>query len=446
MAGVSAVFVLLAELEHRYGLSKAGLGLIAGSAFAAALVTQLGLSRYADRGYGLVLLRVGVLMAAVGLLWFAAGTELWEFVAARAVLGASVGLIIPAARRAIVLAADGDLGERLGVFYASYLAGFVFGPPVAGVLTLIGDVRLPFVVFGFAVAASSLALRGVVVDAPGSRGASVAAADRRVLRRLVASRRLIAALLVIVSFRYSVGVFEPLWATYLDDLGANTMVITISLTVFALPMLLIARWAGSLSDRYGPRPTSLLAAAATVPLMASYGYVGSLPFVMVMAIPHGIGEAIQSPGTQAAVAEAAPERDTAAAQGLAEAAGSAAAAIGAFSAAALFDHLGAGPAWLVAGVTMAVLLTTSALLDRPHRRVVALPPPRRRRPPSSPSPDARGERQDGGADRDGLADLEEPALQHLVDGRGSEDLLRRIGEIGRIEDERMGLRATEAAV
>ena len=33
MAGVSAVFVLLAELEDRYGLTKAGLGLIAGSAF-----------------------------------------------------------------------------------------------------------------------------------------------------------------------------------------------------------------------------------------------------------------------------------------------------------------------------------------------------------------------------------------------------------------------------
>src|SRR5262245_23449112 len=48
MAGVSAVFVLLAELEDRYGLTKGGLGLIAGSAFAAALVTQLGLARYAD--------------------------------------------------------------------------------------------------------------------------------------------------------------------------------------------------------------------------------------------------------------------------------------------------------------------------------------------------------------------------------------------------------------
>jgi DHA1 family multidrug resistance protein-like MFS transporter len=177
---------------------------------------------------------------------------------------------------------------------------------------------------------------------------------------------------VVVSFRYSIGVFEPLWATYLDDLGASTMVVTISLTIFALPMLVIARRAGRLSDVYGPRLTSILSAAATVPLMASYGYVGSLPVVMVMVIPHGIGEAIQSPGSQAAVADAASQRDAASAQGVAEAAGSAAAAIGAFTAAPLFEALGAGPAWLIAGITMAILLTTSTLLDRPRRRPVTV--------------------------------------------------------------------------
>jgi MFS family permease len=100
--------------------------------------------------------------------------------------------------------------------------------------------------------------------------------------------------------------------------------------------------------------------------MASYGYVASLPLIIVMVIPHGILEAVQSPGTQAAVADAAPRRDTAAAQGLAEAAGSAAAAVGAFTAAPLFASLGAGPAWLIAGVVMASLLGTSGWLDRPR--------------------------------------------------------------------------------
>ena len=128
------------------------------------------------------------------------------------------------------------------------------------------------------------------------------------LRRLVVDRRVIAAIIVVVSFRYSIGVFEPLWATYLDELGASTMVVTISLTVFALPMLLIAKPAGRLSDAYGGRVVSVLAAAATVPLMAAYGYVGLVPIVMVMAIPHGVLEAIQSPGAQSAVADAATAR------------------------------------------------------------------------------------------------------------------------------------------
>ena len=76
-------------------------------------------------------------------------------------------MIVPAARRAIVVASTGDLGERLGVFYAAYLAGFVFGPPVAGLLTVVADVRLPFLVFGVLVAASSVSIRNLVIDEPG---------------------------------------------------------------------------------------------------------------------------------------------------------------------------------------------------------------------------------------------------------------------------------------
>jgi MFS family permease len=373
MAGVSSVFVLLAELEHRYDLPTAGLGWIAGSAFAAALVTQLTLARYADRGHGALLLRAGVVAAAAGLLWFAAATELWQFVAARALLGAGVGMIIPPARRAIVLTAGDKQGERLGVFYAAYIAGFVFGPPVAGILTAIGDVRLPFLVLGILVLLTLFSLKDLEMP-EGVEPTDGSPSSKRVLRRLLGTRRLVAALLVIVSFRYSIGVFEPLWATYLDELGASTMVITLSLTGFALPMLIIAKQAGRLSDRFGPRVTSVGAALVTVPIMACYGFVSWVPVIMLMALPHGIMEAIQSPGTQAAVADAAPHEDAAAAQGLGEAAGSAAAAIGALTAAPLFSWLGSGPTWLIAGLTMLTLLTISAVLD---------PPVLKRRPPAA---------------------------------------------------------------
>jgi MFS family permease len=366
MAGVSSVFALLAELEERYELPAASLGWIAGAAFVAALVTQLTLARYADRGYGALVLRGGVVAAAAGLLWFAFATELWQLVAARALLGGGVGMIMPPARRAIVLSATGNQGEQLGMLYGAYLAGFVFGPPVAGLLTVVADVRLPFLVFGLLVAATLTVVARVDMPEAERVAADAPELDKRVMRRLLADRRVVAAILVIVSFRYSIGVFEPLWAVHLDRHGASTMVITLSLTAFAAPMLLVAKRAGRLSDTYGPRIASLVSAAATVPIMAAYGFLTSVPLLIILSVPQGLLEAIQSPGTQAAVADAAPRRDTASAQGLSEAAGSAAAAIGAFTAAPLFDWLGPGPAWGIAAVVMAMLLACSTALDPPR--------------------------------------------------------------------------------
>ncbi len=367
MAGVSSVFALLAELQKRYDLSTADLGWISGSAFAAALVTQLWIARYADRGHARLVLRAGVVACVIGLFWFAAATELWQFIMARSLLGAGVGMLVPPARRAILISAKGNQGEQLGLFYAAYLAGFVLGPPIAGTLTVLFDVRVPFIVFGLALAVTLYPISRL--DMPeAERGVVLDRSERRVMRRLITNRQVVAAALVIVSFRYSIGVFEPLWATHLDRLGASTMVVTLSLTFFALPMLVVARRAGRLSDRYGARYTSVLSAAATVPLMASYGFISEVPLLVLLVIPHGLAEAVQSPGTQAAMADAAPPKDAAAAQGLGEAAGSAAAAVGAFTSAPLYGWAGPGTAWLTAGVVMAALLTTSAWLDRPIRR------------------------------------------------------------------------------
>jgi MFS family permease len=361
MAGVSSVFALLAEIHNTYDIAERNLGWIAGAAFVGALVTQLSLSRYADRGHGGLLMRSGVIASATGLLWFGFADELWQFIAARAVLGTGVGVIVPAARRFIIVSAGADQGRQLGAFYGAYIAGFVIGPPLAGALTVAFDVRVPFLMLGMVTGLTFFSLRRLEIPAADVDVHSA----KGVLRRLIHSREMVAALLVVISFRYSVGVFEPLWAPHLDNLGASTMIVTLSLSAFALPMLVIARWAGGLSDRHSPRLTSLLSALVTVPLMASYGWITAVPVLFVAMLPHGIMEAIQSPGSQAAVANAAPVDDAASAQGLGEAMGSAASMIGALTAAPLYAWLGPGPAFLIGALTMAGLLCASWLLDPP---------------------------------------------------------------------------------
>ncbi|MDE0874114.1 MAG: MFS transporter [Acidimicrobiales bacterium] len=361
MAGVSSVFALLAEIHNTYDIAERNLGWIAGAAFVGALVTQLSLSRYADRGHGGLLMRSGVIASATGLLWFGFADELWQFIAARAVLGTGIGVIVPAARRFIIVSAGADQGRQLGAFYGAYIAGFVIGPPLAGALTVAFDVRVPFLMLGMVTGLTFFSIRRLEIPAADVDVHSA----KGVLRRLIHSREMVAALLVVISFRYSIGVFEPLWAPHLDNLGASTMIVTLSLSAFALPMLVIARWAGGLSDRHSPRLTSLLSALVTVPLMASYGWITAVPVLFVAMLPHGIMEAIQSPGSQAAVANAAPVDDAASAQGLGEAMGSAASMIGALTAAPLYAWLGPGPAFLIGALTMAGLLCASWLLDPP---------------------------------------------------------------------------------
>jgi len=307
MAGVSSVFALLAELEERYGLSTKSLGLIAGSAFIAALVAQLWLSRYADRGHAATLLRASVIVSGLGLLWFAAATELWQFVAARSLLGAGIGMLVPPARRAIVLTAGENQGEELGTFYGAYLAGFVFGPPLGALLTEAGDVRLPFAVFGVLTLLTFFSVARVVMP-ESEPAAETTASDRRVLRRLIRDRRVIAAMLVVISFRYSIGVFEPLWATHLDDLGASTRLIGFSLTGFALPMLIVAKPAGRMTDRYGARWMALVPALAAAVMMMTYGYTPWIWLIIFIACFHGLSEAVLSPATQANVAQVTTER------------------------------------------------------------------------------------------------------------------------------------------
>lgn len=359
--GNGAVFSLLAELRDRHDLPTGGLGIIAAAAFVTILIVQLTIARQADRGWGTTMLVGGALLSGLAMLWTAAATELWQIVAARALLGAGTGLFLPAARRAVIVQSTTGRAERLGLLYGAYLFGFVFGPPVAAALAAVGDVRLPFAVIGLII----MGLAPVVWRIP-VPGGDASDSERRVVRMLVRDRRIVAAVLVVVSFRYSIGVFEPVWAVYFDDRGASTLVIGLSLTIFALPMIVVAPWGGRLSDRHGARRMSLLAGIATVPLMASYSLTSVIPLLIAFAAVHGLFEAVESPGSQAAVADATADEHAAAAQGLAEAAGSGAAAIGALTAAPLYDVTGGG-VWIVGAAVMGALLGTSWLLDRPRR-------------------------------------------------------------------------------
>ena len=89
---------------------------------------------------------------------FAASSTLIGLVLARAIVGLSNGLFLPAARAIAASMSPDRVGERLGTLGGVELAGFVTGPVVGAVLVGPLGVRWPFLVCGMFALVALLAL------------------------------------------------------------------------------------------------------------------------------------------------------------------------------------------------------------------------------------------------------------------------------------------------
>jgi MFS family permease len=349
------VFVLLPELQDAHDLPTWGLGAIGGATFAATAVAQVGVSRYADRGHARLLIRAGLLLAAVGLLWFAVSTELWQFVAARAVIGLGSGAFLPAARRVLVGEDTVRAGEILGRLASIEVAGFVVGPPVAAAVFAVAGLRAPFVLQAVLLVAclpavSSIAEPPTLEQSP----------TGGVVRTLLRNRGVQSALVLTAGFQVAVGMFEGTWARFLRDSGASTAMVAATLATFPIPMILLAPRAGRLVDRRGPFTVGPAALAVLVPAFVVYGVADAMALLVAAAVLQGLVCAVLIPAGQAGVARSSPPSLIASGQGLLGAIGAAVAGLGALLGAAAYGAMGAGPTWLVAAAVLLLLAVLSA--------------------------------------------------------------------------------------
>jgi MFS family permease len=356
--GYGGIFALLADLQDRYGLPTYGLGLIGGASFLAGLVAQVSLARYADRGYTRLLLRGGLAVAAVGMLWFGLATHLWEFIGARVLLGLGSGVFIPATRRVVVSRAGDRSGEALGRLASVEVGGFIAGPPIAALIAGLFGLHVPFIVFAAALAITSPAVARLEEPPVEPQG------DKRVVRVLLRRRGVLAGLSLGAALFLSIGVFDAMWARYMSDLGASTAVVAVTLALFALPLVALSPFGGRIADRQGPVRSAVLALIITVPVIIGYGVTDSIVVACVLALVHSFCDAVTTPAGQAAVARGAPASLAAAGQGLYGAVGAAAAAFAAFGAAPLYGAAGPETMWAVCAALVAALALAAFLFGR----------------------------------------------------------------------------------
>lgn len=354
--GYGSVFTLLAEFREKFGFSETELGVIAGVGFFAGVIAQVGLARFADQGFVRLLIHIGMIVAIVSMLGMAVADQAWQFIAARFFLGAGTGAVGPAVRRILITRDPTNMGSNLGAMGAFDVSGFVLGPVVAAAFAEFVNLRAPFLFLaGLYVVIYVWALR---LDLSAGEAAHV----RIPVRNLLKHRPMVAGILAGIAFYTTIGVFEASWAVLLDDLGASTLLIALSISLFALPMIPLAPLGGRYAQRRGPVRVMAVTIMGAVACMLVYGYVEFMWVLIAISAVHAMFDAYTMPAGQLAVAMSAPTEQAAAAQGLYGAVGLVVSGLAAVAAGSLYDAWGPEVLFTGSSIVMVVALAGAVAL------------------------------------------------------------------------------------
>lgn len=351
--GYGSVFTLLAEFRNEFGFSESQLGLIASAGFLAGFAAQVGLAPLADRGRTRQMIQFGVALAAVGMAGMVVADELWMFVASRVVFGLSTGAAAPAMRRLLITRAPDEVGTTLGRLTAFDISGFVLGPALAAILVEVGGIRLPFIVLAAADLVLLVWVTRLDLSTPPGDGV------RRRTLPLLRIPHIQAALFAGVAFFLTVAYFEATWALLLDDNGAPTWLIGVSLSLFTIPMIVFAPTGGRMAQTRGHASVVGWSVAVAAICTLGYGWIDVLWVLLAVSLVHAVADAFTMPANQVAIATATPPDQLAAGQGLFSAAGTLVSGLVAYGAGAIYEAEGPELLFTIGSIAMMVFLGLS---------------------------------------------------------------------------------------
>jgi len=349
MGGYAAIFTLLAQLRSIFGFTEFEVGAITASAFLAGFFAQIALSRLADTGQGARLMQIGMAVSIIGAGWMCVADSLTAWILARVLLGFGAGAVRPAMRRMAFVMNPTKAGEMLGRLAAWEMVGFLVGPILASVLFEVGGIALPF----YCLTAILLAVVPFVlrVQIPGSETPL-----EKPMRALLKRPAMQSCIALGVAFYLAIGAFDALWALFISDLGASQLYIGVTLSLFTLPMILVAPFAGRYASQHNILRLLTKSLGLAVIMIASYAFIESIWWICLPLVIHAIADAVSMPATQLAVGKASGESALSAGQGLFGAIGLIVAAIASLGGGYLYQSAGAGTVWLTVASAMIVCL------------------------------------------------------------------------------------------
>ncbi len=321
--GIAALFPVVPLYVRSHGGTSADIALFVAGPLVASALVQLPAGHLVDRiGRKPVLIGSRLLYAALSGGLFLNLGPLWLLALLRVGQGASGGAYVPALRAALAdLTAPAERGHRYAQLQGCEMVGLLLGPAIGGAIALWAYSGI-FAASGIAV----LLGLGALIRMPETRGADIAVSPpapapsaARVGSPSPAAtpapvtppaRRwwwLRPALLVpsvaLAASGTMFSMYDVVWPQYLTARGYDSLVIGLSISFFAVPILLLTGKGGRLSDRANRRllvPAALCGVAACA---STYPWLRSIFPILAVGTVESLAVMLVEPSLFAVISE-----------------------------------------------------------------------------------------------------------------------------------------------
>ena len=352
--GFGALLPVIPLYLNDQGVDLATLGVIIAAWPAARIIGEPVFGWLADRTARVPLMVIGLFFTGVFLALPLAVHGALAFLVLRAIAGLATSLYDPAARGVLMDAMPPERhGEAFGWYGAAQMSGLLLGPAIGGLgAAAFGGIGFVFVFGGvtgvLAAVAVGLTVRDVphrssVAPLPGSgmvdfsrdlpriSDDDASATAPRTLPDGTAeggpaigparptglvNRLIVAAVIANASANYGAGTYDTIWSLFLRDKGASLELISLTFTMFAIPVLVFGPIAGRLVDRRGALRFLIVGSAMIGLASVTYTFLVDPRWAVVVILFEATGFAMVNPALYAIVARGSPAGRSSTAQGV----------------------------------------------------------------------------------------------------------------------------------
>ena len=370
--GIAALFPVAPLYVARHGGGSVAIALFIAGPLLANMLVQVPAGRLVDRiGRRPILIGSRVAYGILSIALFADVGPLWLLAIFRTLQGVSSGAYVPALLAALTdLSEPGKRGERFAQMQACEMAGLLIGPALGGAAALWRD-SAAFGISGAAV------LLGLIPMARVPETRAPRPAHQVARFRWWRTRGIIVPAFGLLAVGTIFSMYDVVWPQYLAARGNSAFVIGLSISLFAVPILLLARRGGRLSDRLDRRKLVPAAMLVTAACAASYPFLRELAIILSVGTLEAVAYVFLEPSLFAVIGDTAPDDSRGAAMGVGGFFQFGGAAFGAALLGALYGVSEGLPFWGGSGILVLAALLCALALPARRRAVTGTeePPP-----------------------------------------------------------------------